>query len=69
MDDRSKPEVGKLTALELRRKITVAEAARLNGISADSFRRHYPHLIKKITKQRVGVVLRDALAIGQQTTP
>jgi hypothetical protein len=64
VDNKPNPEVGKLTAVELRRKISVAEAARLNGISVDSFRRHYGHLIKRITKQRVGVVLRDALAIG-----
>jgi hypothetical protein len=54
-----------LNAVERRRKISVKEAAELNDISEDSFRRHYGHLIKQITPARVAVELGDALDIGQ----
>ena len=50
-----------LTPLERRRKIPVPEAAALNGISEDTFRRHYKHLIRKITPRRDGVELGDAI--------
>ena len=43
--------------LELKKKISVKE----------SFRRHYRHLIKKVSPRRDGVELGDALAIGQQS--
>jgi hypothetical protein len=52
--------------LALRRKISVGEAAELNDVSEDTFRRHYPHLIKKISPRRDAVELGDALAIGNQ---
>jgi hypothetical protein len=54
--------------LALRRKIPVVEAARINDLSEDSFRRHYPHLIKKVSPRRDAVELGDALAIGQAKT-
>jgi hypothetical protein len=50
-----------LTALELKRKVPVREAARLNSLSEDSFRRHFSHLIIKITPRRDGVTLEDAI--------
>jgi hypothetical protein len=50
--------------LELKRKIPVKEAASLNDMSEDSFRRHYKHLIKKVSPRRDAVELGDALAIG-----
>jgi hypothetical protein len=50
-----------LSPLELRRKIAVREAAELNGISEATFRRHFAHLIRKISKRRQGVELRDAI--------
>ncbi len=37
-----------LSPLELRRKITTKEAAELNGVSEDMFKRHYRHLIRRI---------------------
>ena len=52
--------------LALRRKISVREAAELNNLSEDSFRRHYKHLIKDISPRRQAVELGDALAIGQE---
>jgi hypothetical protein len=62
----NRPKIGELSPLELRRKISVTEAARLNDISDDTFRKHYSHLIKKISPQRVAVELGDALAIGSE---
>jgi hypothetical protein len=50
--------------LEMRRKIPVREAAAINDMSEDTFRRHYPHLIRKISPRRDAVELGDALAIG-----
>ena len=49
-----------LSPLELKRKITTREAAELNGVSEDMFKRHYRHLIRKIGPRRLGVELGDA---------
>ena len=54
--------------LKLQRKISVKEAAALNDISEDSFRRHHADLIVKVAPRRDAVVLGDALAIGQSKT-
>jgi hypothetical protein len=54
---------GKLTELELRRRIKVSQAAELNDLSEASFRRHYSHLIQKMTERRDGVTLGDALTL------
>ena len=50
-----------LSPLEQRRKIKVRDAAALNDLSEASFRRHYPHLIRKITRRRDVVELADAI--------
>jgi hypothetical protein len=50
--------------LRLRTKISVSEAARLNGVSVDTFKRRYRHLILKISPRRDVVTLGDALDIG-----
>ena len=50
-----------LSPLELKRKITTREAAELNGVSEDMFKRHYRHLIRKIGPRRFAVVLGDAI--------
>jgi hypothetical protein len=52
-----------LTELELRRRIKVRDAAELNDMSEASFRRHYSHLITKMTERRDGVTLGDALTL------
>jgi hypothetical protein len=49
-----------------RRKISVREAAELNNVSEDTFRRRYAHLIKQISPRRQAVDLSDALAVGEQ---
>jgi hypothetical protein len=46
------------------RKISVREAAELNNISEDTFRRRHGALIKQISPRRQAVDLSDALAIG-----
>jgi hypothetical protein len=58
-----KPTTTQLSPLELRRKIAVREAAELNGVSEATFRRHYSHLIRKISARRDVVELRDALEL------
>ena len=52
-----------LSPLELKRKITTREAAELNGVSEDMFKRHYRHLIRKIGPRRNAVELGDAIAL------
>lgn len=54
--------------LALRRKISVKEAAELNSLSEDTFRRRYRHLIKDVSERRQAVELGDALAIGNSNT-
>ena len=39
-------------ALALRKKVSVKEAAALNDIHEDTFRRNYGHLIKKVSPRR-----------------
>jgi hypothetical protein len=51
----------KLTALELERNVSVPEAAQIKGISTDTFKRRYRHLIRKISERRNAVKLRDLL--------
>jgi hypothetical protein len=53
--------VADLTPIERRKKIGVKEAADLNDLSEASFRRHYSHLIRKITPRRDAVELGDAI--------
>jgi len=55
-------------AVALRRKISVQEAAAMVGIHEDTFRRHYPHLIKRVGPRLNRVTLGDALKIGQTKT-
>jgi hypothetical protein len=63
MDEATKPDW-----LALKRKIPVKEAAALNDVSEDSFRRHYSHLIKKVTPRRDAVELGDALTLPPAKT-
>jgi hypothetical protein len=54
-----------LSGLEGMRIVSVPEAARLTNISTDTFRRQYPHLILRLSSKRIGVRVRDVLAIGR----
>ncbi|MBR1290143.1 hypothetical protein [Bradyrhizobium ottawaense] len=61
-------DLSDLTPLDLRRKIDVKAAAALNDLSEASFRRHYRHIIRKITPRRDAVELGDALALPPAPT-
>ena len=50
-----------LSALELERQVSVPEAANLKGISEDTFKRHYAHIINRPSTRRCTVKLRDLL--------
>ena len=50
-----------LTPLDRQRRIKVKEAAAFNDLSEATFRRHFPHLIEKITPRRDAVKLGDAI--------
>jgi hypothetical protein len=54
--------------LERLKKIRVKEAAALNDLSEASFRRHYGHLIRKITPRRDAVELGDAINLPPKPT-
>ena len=49
------------SGLERCRIIPVPQAAEFKGISPDTFRRHYGHLIRKLSPRRNGVRLGDVL--------
>jgi predicted transcriptional regulator of viral defense system len=51
-------------AIALEKILTLDEVAELAGISKDSIRRHYSHLIRRLSPRRVGIKVRDALTIG-----
>jgi hypothetical protein len=51
----------RLTALELESNISTKKAAKVKGISKDTFKRHYGHLIKKVSPRREVVKLRDVI--------
>jgi hypothetical protein len=50
-----------LTALELERHIPIAEAAQIKGVSVDTFKRKYGHLIRRVSTRRIAVKVRDLL--------
>jgi hypothetical protein len=56
-----------LSALELEKHVSVPEAARIMGVSPDTFKRHFKHLIRKPTPRRCTVKLRDLLADEPRT--
>jgi hypothetical protein len=55
--------LGSFSALELERIIPVPQAADINNQHEDTFRRNFPHLIRKIGKRKTGVKLRDAITL------
>src|SRR5258707_3500664 len=52
-----------LTPLELARKISMADAAAHNSVHVDTFKRNYPHLLRRIGKRRIGVTVHDAIVL------
>lgn len=47
--------------LELERRVSVPEAARIKGVSPDTFERNYPHLIEQLSPRRRGVKLKNVI--------
>jgi hypothetical protein len=60
---RSTPEL--LSALERMRIIPVPQAAQMNNLSTDTFRRQFSHLILKLSNKRIGVRLGPALDLAR----
>jgi hypothetical protein len=54
---------GPPTEFDLQRMLTLDEVAEFRGLS--KVRRHYGHLIRRLSPRRVGMTLRDALTIGK----
>jgi hypothetical protein len=57
----AKKQLPELSAIELEKHVSVPEAAELRGISTDTFKRHFSHLIRKVSPRREAVKLRDLL--------
>jgi hypothetical protein len=57
-----------LTPLDRQRRIKVKDAAALNDLSEAAFRRHFSHLIEKITPRRDAVKLGDAIDLPPKPT-
>ena len=57
-------EPQQLSAIELRKILTLEQVTELTTLSADSLRRHHADKIKRLGPRRLGMRLGDALAIG-----
>jgi hypothetical protein len=55
-------------ALQLRRRVSVRQAAELKGISEDTFRRHFGYLIEQLSPRRQGVELGKVLGPATEST-
>jgi|GraSoi013_2_20cm_2_1032436.scaffolds.fasta_scaffold151190_1 hypothetical protein len=52
------------TPMELNKRLPLAEAAALNRFKdPETFKKHYPHLVRRIGKRRLVVTLYDALML------
>jgi hypothetical protein len=57
-----------LSPVELTMRISVAEAAARNGVHIETFKKNFPHLIKRIGKRRLAVMLYDAIVLPPPDT-
>jgi hypothetical protein len=57
-----------LTPMELARKIPVREAAAFNSVHVETFKKRYPHLIRRIGERRLFVTMRDAITLPPPDT-
>ena len=55
--------VAGFTPLELAQKIPVMKAAEMNSVHVETFKKRYPHLVKRIGERRLFVSLRDAIML------
>jgi hypothetical protein len=53
--------------VELERIVSLEEAEQLTSLSHDTLRRRFPNLIVALSPRRVGIRLRDVLAINNGT--
>jgi len=60
--------VASFTPLELAQKIPVAKAAEMNSVHVETFKKRYPHLVKRIGERRLFVSLRDAIMLPPPDT-
>jgi hypothetical protein len=59
------PKLPELTALDLEKHVSVSAAADIKNLSVWTFRKTYPHLIRRVSARRSAVKLRDLV---QETT-
>ncbi len=52
---------------ELRKIVSLRQAAELRGVSPDTLKRNFPSLIVQLSPRRLGMTLGDALGIGRET--
>jgi len=57
-----------LTPLELARKIPVAEAAAINSVHVETFKKRHPHLLRRIGERRLFVTVHDAITLPPPDT-
>ena len=60
---RQDDELPALTALELRRVVSVDEAAQLLNLSSKTVRRRYADKLVRVSERRVGLRVADVLAL------
>jgi hypothetical protein len=62
MSNLSSTTLPQLSALDLEKHVSVPKAAEILDVSPDTFKRHYSHLIRKVSPRRAVVKLRDLLS-------
>jgi hypothetical protein len=62
-----KPATADLPLVERLRIVSLAEAARLAGLSEDSLRRHHPDKLIRLSPRRLGMRQGDALMLNPNT--
>jgi hypothetical protein len=53
----------RFSAWELESYIPIPKAAEIHGVSADTFKRHFPELVVKLSTRRVGAQLKKVIAL------
>ena len=61
-------DIAGLSPLELARKIPVAEAAKFNGVTVQTFLKNYRHLAHRIGERRLFVSIRDTIMLPPPDT-
>jgi hypothetical protein len=60
--------VAGLTPLELARRIPVRDAAAHNSVHVETFKKAYPHLLKRVGRRRIFVTVHDAIVLPPPDT-